>query len=312
MSAHPRPKVGLLYNPSTPALLAYAPGLVEHLSAMPDRLWFDFGDAPGRRFHRAHAAIAELAGHARAHGRSLAGHGLGLSLPSAMPLDAAMLCAVAEIAEDLGGFAWYSEHLSVFVTPQGHVPNAQAGLGLPVVYDDEAFELLMPKLRRVAATLGCRVLLENPALFTPVIDMDYSEPEFLNRLHRSGACGTLLDLHNLYVCARNGVADPQAYLEALDLNSVEEVHLAGGDEFGGFYMDSHATLTPPPVWDLARAYLPRCRRLRAITFEYQESYYELLGSRALCQELERIHELAEACGGAAQPAERALQSEPAC
>lgn len=306
MPARPqRPRVGLLYNPSTPALLAHAPALVEHLSAMPDRLWFDFGQeaASPRRFHRLHPAIAELAGDAR--GRSLAGHGLGLSLPSAMPLDEAMLGAVGEVSSALGGFDWYSEHLSVFVTPQARVPNAQAGLGLPVAYDAEMLELLGPKLRRLSGALGCRVLLENPALFTPVPEMDFSEPEFLNRLHRDGACGTLLDLHNLLVCARNGAADPRAYLEALDPDAVEEVHLAGGDEFGGFYMDSHAALTPPEVWDWAHAFLPRCRRLRAISFEYQESYFELLGLPALTRELERMHELAQCC--CILPA-----AEPAC
>ena len=54
-----RPRVGLLYNPTTPQLLDYGPALVEHLSVMPDRLWFDFGTEPmrGRRFHRLHEAI---------------------------------------------------------------------------------------------------------------------------------------------------------------------------------------------------------------------------------------------------------------
>lgn len=300
-----RPRVGLLYNPSTPALLAHAPDLVEHLSVMPDRMWFDFGrQAAGRRFHRLHPAIAELGQAAR--GRSLAGHGLGLSLPSAMPLDEAMLDAVGEVADALGGFAWYSEHLSVFVTPRASVPNAQAGLGLPVAYDEEMLDLLRPKLDRLSRVLGCRVLLENPALFTPVPEMEFSEPEFLNRLYRSGACGTLLDLHNLLVCARNGAADPRAYLEALDPETVEEVHLAGGDEFGGFYMDSHAALTPPEVWEWAHAFLPRCRRLRAISLEYQESYFELLGLPALTRELERMHELAQACARTPRSAHAAI------
>lgn len=298
-----RPRVGLLYNPSTPALLAHAPELVEHLSAMPDRFWFDFGQGPeaggGPRFRHLRPALAELA--QALPGRSLAGHGLGLSLPSAMPLDDGMLAAVAAVSEDLGGFAWYSEHLSVFATPHARVPNAQAGLGLPLAYEQAQLELLLPKLHRLAQRLGCRVLLENPAQFTPVPDMDYSEPEFLNLLHQQGACGTLLDLHNLLVCARNGVADPRDYLDALDPEAVEEVHLAGGDEFGGFYMDSHASLTPPEVWDWAYDFLPRCRRLRAITLEYQESYFELLGLPALSRELERMHALAEHCAQPAAP-----------
>jgi uncharacterized protein (UPF0276 family) len=289
-----RPRVGLLYNPTTPELVAYAPALVEHLSVMPDRLWFDFGAKAGSgRFHRLHGAIAQLASDVA--GRSLAGHGLGLSLPSAIPLDGAMVAAVATMSRDLGGFAWYSEHLNLFITPNGSVPNAQAGLGLPVVYDEEAFTLITAKLDVLAEALGCRVLLENGSFFTPMPDLDLTEPEFLNRLHRERRCGTLLDLHNLLVNVRNGGMDPMEYLTELDLAAVEEVHLAGGDEAGGFYMDSHSTLTPEVVWEMAYATLPRCPNLRAITFEYQESYFEDLGLPALAAELERMHLLADAC-----------------
>jgi hypothetical protein len=296
-----QPLVGLLYNPTTPQLLDYAPSLVEHLSVMPDRLWFDFGTEPmqGRRFHRLHEAIDRVK--RDAVGRTLAGHGLGLSLPSAIPLDEAMVGAVAEVSRDLGRFDWYSEHLNLFITPKGGVPNAQAGLGLPVIYDEETFGLMAPKLRRLRDALGCRLLLENGSFFTPVPDLELSEPEFLNRLQREGLSGVLLDLHNLLVNARNGGADPIAYLDALDLDAVEEVHLAGGDDAEGFYMDSHSTLTPEYVWELARAYLPRCRNLRAITFEYQESYFEELGLPALAAELERMHLLADRCDLVREP-----------
>ena len=295
-----RPLVSLLYNPTTPELLAYAGGLVEHLSVMPDRLWFDHGVAHGAadrvRFIR--AAVGQL--RADAAGRSLSGHGLGLSLPSAMPLDETLVAAVDQVARQLGGFGWHSEHLNLFLTPKGGVPNAQAGLGLPVVYDDESFDLIAAKLRRLQQVMGCRQLLENGSFFTPVPDQPMSEPQFLNRLFRQGHGGTLLDLHNLLVNARNGGVAPEDYLAELDPASVEEVHLAGGDELHGFYMDSHATLTPEPVWELAFDWLPRCRNLRAITFEYQESYFEDIGLQGLARELERMHALAAAC---AQPVE---------
>lgn len=215
MNPH-RPRVGLLFNPTSPELIAHAPALVEHVSVMPDRCWFDFGHgvAPQQRFRPLHGVIAQVA--AFANGRSLAGHGLGLSLPSAMPLDEAMLEAAVGVSREMGGFDWYSEHLNLFVTPKGAVPNAQAGLGLPVVYDEESFEIVAAKLERLRAALGCRVLLENGSFFTPVPDLDIEEPEFLNRLHEEGLAGTLLDLHNLVVSARHGGADPRRYLEALD------------------------------------------------------------------------------------------------
>ena len=73
-----RPRVGLLYNPTTLELLAYALTLVEHLSVMPDRLRFDFDGEPvnGRRFHRLHQGMAEVAHHAvgRSRGKHVTRH----------------------------------------------------------------------------------------------------------------------------------------------------------------------------------------------------------------------------------------------
>lgn len=290
-----RPAVGLLYNPASPDVIVRAGSLVEYFSVMPDRLWFDFGARAdsGKRFHRALGALAQA--QRLAQGRVLAAHGIGLSLPSAMPLDEDFIAAIAAMSRDLGGFRWFSEHLSVFLTPKGSVPNAQAGLGLPVVYDDEAFDLIAHKLRRLKDVLGCPLLLENGAFFTPVPDMDMTEPAFLNRLHAAGLSATLLDIHNLWVGERNGGMTMAAYLDELDPDAVEEIHLAGGDDFAGFYMDSHSGFTPPEVWEMAFAHAPRFRNLRAITFEFQETYYERMGVAGVIAELERMHELADRC-----------------
>jgi uncharacterized protein (UPF0276 family) len=289
-----RPAVGLLYNPATPALLRRAPDLVEYLAVMPDRLLFDFGlGTPPPRFHRTHGALEAAHGHAR--GRVVSGHGLGLSLPSAIPLDEEFVEAVAMIAAGFGGFAWFSEHLSVFIAPRGSVPNAQAGLGLPLAYDEEVYGIIRAKLRLLRHALGCPLLVENGAFFTPVPDSEMTEPEFLNRLYQEERCGTLLDLHNLYVNQRNDGADPDAYLAALDPDAVGEIHLGGGDEFAGFYMDSHASLTPPEVWRIAADHAPRFKNLRAITFEFQETYLQKIGEEALVEELARMHELAASC-----------------
>jgi uncharacterized protein (UPF0276 family) len=292
---HHRPQVGLLFNPSTPEVMREAADLVDHLAVMPSRLWYDFGDRPyaGRRFHRARRMFREAT--ALASGRGLTAHGFGLSLPSAMPLDQEMVGAVQQVSAEMGGFDWFSEHLNQFVAPLDGEPNTETGLALPVVYDEESYQLIAGKLKDLSTQLGCRVLLENGAVFTPIPDMEYGEPEFLNRLHVEGHGGTLLDLHNLLVSSRNGGDDPENYLERLDPESVEEVHVAGGEEVDGFYTDSHSRLTPPEVWELAHAYLPSCPNLRAITFEYHESYYEDFGLAGVIGELERMHELAGRC-----------------
>lgn len=220
------------------------------------------------------------------------GHGIGLSLPSAMRLDEEMVDEVSATSEELG-FAWYSEHLSMFLAPNGSVPNAQAGLGLPVVYDRESLALLAAKVGHLGQALGLEILLENGTIFTPVPDVDLTEPQFLNALFEQTACGVLLDLHNLYANVRNNAVDATAYLDALNPDAVVEIHLAGGDELRGFYTDSHSRLTPEPVWEMADAYAPRFRRLRAVTYEFHESYFPRLGVTGLIGELERMHLLAD-------------------
>jgi uncharacterized protein len=289
-----RPAVGLLYNPATPDLIGRAPHLIEYLAVMPDRMWYDFGpQADAGRFHRSLGAIEIARQHA--FGRLLSGHGIGLSLPSVIPLDEDFVSAVTRMSSSLGGFEWYSEHLSVFIAPKGSVPNAQAGLGLPLAYDDESFGIIAAKIRRLRQVLGCPIVLENGAFFTPVPDSDMTEPEFLNRLYAEEGCGTLLDMHNLYVTWRNDGLPPDKYIAALNPDAVAEIHLGGGDEFAGFYMDSHSSLTPPDVWRIAFDHAPRFHRLRAITFEFQETYYDRIGADAIIEELTRMHQLAEHC-----------------
>ncbi|MFN5698367.1 MAG: DUF692 family multinuclear iron-containing protein [Cyanobacteriota bacterium] len=284
-----RPRVGLLFNATTPALLAHAPDLVEHLSMMPNRYWLDFGSSSrnGQRFHFDGPLLSQFAHHGR--GRTQAGHGLGLSLPTAGPLDIQMALAAGEVERSVGGLLWYSEHLNLFQPPGNSWLHGDAGLPLPVVYDEESYILIGSKLELLRSILPCPLLLENGSFYTPIPEQEMEESEFLNRLFHAGLCSTLLDFHNLLVNARNGGPDPVAYLEALDPASVVEVHLAGGMDLNGFYTDSHSSIPPEEVWELAETYLPRCPNLRAITLEYEESFFDDIGLNALTSQLERMH-----------------------
>src|SRR4051794_18949575 len=105
------PMVGLLYNPAVPLVLDAVGSRVDSIEVIPDRLWYDFGIGADHRFSHAHLAIEELRRYAE--GRAIIGHGIGLSLPSASPLDEGLLAEVVASHRALG-YRWYSEHLSMF------------------------------------------------------------------------------------------------------------------------------------------------------------------------------------------------------
>jgi uncharacterized protein len=287
-----KPLVGLLYNPMVPAVLERAPELVECLEVIPDRLWYDLGPVErGRRFRHIHGAIEGLK--RLSEDRVVAGHGVGLSLPSAIPLDREEVDQIAAIAVELD-FQWYGEHLSVFHVPHSSVPNSLTGFGLPVVYDEETFGILRTKLATLRAATGCELLMENGAFFAPIPEQPMSETQFLNRLYAELGCSTLLDLNNLYVSWRNGGPDPMDYLDQLNPACVREIHLGGGEVIEGFYTASHSDVTPHSVWSYASVIAPTLRNLRAITFEFHECYFETIGLAGIVHELEKIQALSEA------------------
>lgn len=280
------PMVGLLYNPAVPAVLDAAGELVDYVEVIPDRLWYDFGAGAPERFSHAHGAIAELRRHTEK--RTVIGHGIGLSLPSAISLDEAMLDEVAASHRYLD-YRWYSEHLSMFLTPEGSVPDAQAGMGLPMVHDVETLAIIGGKVRQLHDALDRPILLENGTIFSAVPDPDMTEPEFMNRLHAETGCGMLLDLHNLYANSLNLSWDAADYLGALDPAIVIEVHIAGGDWLLSHYTDSHSRRAPGPVWAWLREWGPRFPNLAAITFEYHEAYHDRIGLAGVIDELEAMH-----------------------
>ena len=303
-----RPSVGLLFNPTTPEVMEHAADLVEHLSVNPGQMFNDLGpQSPfGRRFAFPASLLQRVV--ALCDGRPLNGHSFSLSLPTAAPLDVDLARAIAHVGERLGGFAWLAEHLNVLLPPRGPEPQGEGGMALPVSYDAESLALLTAKLRQLRQATGLPLLLENPALLTPLDEMELNEPTFLNTLHHQGDCGVLLDLHNLLVSERNGGLTMERYLERLNPEAVVEVHLAGGEELFGVYSDSHSRLTPEAVWSMAHSFLPSCPNLRAISFEYNDSYFDLIGCGGVRDELVRMHQLADSCALPAALAPLATES----
>lgn len=289
-----RPLVGLLYNPAVPIVLDAIGERVDFVEVVPDRLWHDSGANARHRFRRSSAAIEELRRYAQ--GRPLVGHGVGLSLPSAMPLDEQLLDEVVASHRTLR-YRWYSEHLEMFLTSDRRTPDAHAGIAPPVVLDDELLELIGYKVRRLGEALGAQILLENTTMLPTVLDRDMSEPAFFNRLYRQTGCGMLLDLHNLGASTRNLGISADDYLAELDPEIVVEIHLAGADRSIELPADSLSRPMLDEAWQWANTWAPRFHNLAAITYEYRESHHRRHGLGGIGRELELMHDLAIGIGG---------------
>ena len=182
-------------------------------------------------------------------------HGVGLSLGGSDPLDTRHLARLAKLIERLDP-AFVSEHLAWSVVDGTYFNHL-----LPLPYDQESLDTLCSRVTQTQEALGRRILIENPSFYLRFKHSPVSEPEFLSELARRTGCGILLDVNNIHVSCSNFDQDPYAYLDAMSMDSVGEIHLAGhsmNDVDGRtILIDDHGSRVPEPVWQLYARTLER-------------------------------------------------------
>ena len=282
----PKLGVGLGYQAELQPFLESRGGDFDFVEVVPEVLWNDRGPGREPRYIPDPDGTAFLQGLRRE--KTIVPHSTGLSIGSAHRFEREHVEQMARWHDWLQ-FPWHSDHLSFHLAEHGGEVNVDMALPLPL--DLETLDLVAARVAEVLSRVPAPFLLENNAHYFKMSDQDMGEAAFLNALVRRSGCGLLLDLHNLYVNSRNLGLDPYAYLERLDLDAVVELHVAGGMEVQGYYLDAHSGPTPEPVWSLLRDVLPRCRNLGGVVFELFGSWYEPMGEDALRRELGRLREL---------------------
>jgi uncharacterized protein (UPF0276 family) len=178
-------------------------------------------------------------------------HGVRLSLGGTDPLDAHRVTHLAACAAALDA-PLVSEHVA-FVRAGGR----EAGHLLPLPRTREALDVLARNAARTRAELDVPLALEPIAALLDWPEDEMGEGEFLTRLlDRTGAL-LLLDVANVHANAVNRGQDARAVLDTLPLDRIAYVHVAGGDERGGLYHDTHTAPVPAPVLALLRDLVDR-------------------------------------------------------
>ena len=199
------------------------------------------------------APLRVLEGFRRDYPLSL--HGVGLSLGTAGPLDREHLARIADLAARIAP-GLVSEHLSWSITGGVYFNDL-----LPLPYTEEALTVVADHVEEMQDALGRPILIENPSTYLEYSHSTIGEVEFLAELVRRTGCGLLLDVNNVYVSACNHGHDAAAYIAAVPIEAVGEIHLAGHStrDIDGMLLriDDHGSAVADPVWALYEAPLAR-------------------------------------------------------
>ena len=176
-------------------------------------------------------------------------HGVGLSIGADGPLDVTHLDRLAALLHRYQPQS-FSEHLA-WSTHGGLFFNDL----LPLPYDLPTLNRVCDHIDQTQEHLQRRILLENPATYLEFAASTLDEAAFITEIIRRTGCGLLLDVNNAYISGVNHQRDPQAYLAALPLAAVGEIHLAGfakdQDAAGApLLIDTHGAPIAAAVWEL--------------------------------------------------------------
>ena len=183
-------------------------------------------------------------------------HGVGLSIGGEGPLNREHLARLAQLIERYQPHS-FSEHLAW----SSHGPVFLNDL-LPLAYDSATLQRVCEHVDQVQSTLKRPMLLENPSTYLQFQRSTLEETDFISEIIRRTGCGLLLDVNNVYVSCINHQLNPLAYIDALPLHAVGEVHLAGfaedADSLGDrLLIDDHGSPIDNAVWQLYEQVLAR-------------------------------------------------------
>lgn len=183
-------------------------------------------------------------------------HGVGLSIGGEGPLNREHLARLATLIERYQPHS-FSEHLAW----SSHGPVFLNDL-LPLAYDSATLQRVCEHVDQVQSTLKRPMLLENPSTYLQFQRSTLEETDFISEIIRRTGCGLLLDVNNVYVSYINHQLNPLAYIDALPLHAVGEVHLAGfaedADSLGDrLLIDDHGSPIDNAVWQLYEQVLAR-------------------------------------------------------
>lgn len=216
-------------------------------------------------------------------------HGVGDPVGGSVHVDPARLSLFVETLDRIAPEV-VSEHLSF--TRSGPRDNEHfAGFMLPPRQTAAGVQAAVGSIRALAEHLAYPFAVENGVSYLRPRSDEMSDGQFVAAVVDEADVGIVLDLHNLYANGRNGRQSMQEFIDCIPLDRVWEIHVAGGRELGGYWLDAHSGAVPEPVWSIATDLVPSLANLSVINFELVPEFFGEFGEDRVVEQLERCQAL---------------------
>ncbi|MEZ4316857.1 MAG: DUF692 domain-containing protein [Myxococcota bacterium] len=138
---------------------------------------------------------------------------------------------------------WVSDHLCFTGTEELRTHDL-----LPVPYTTAVRDHLVDRIKATIDALGRPFAVENVSSYLTYKASVMPEWDFVADVVERADCGILLDVNNIFVSSVNHGFDPFTYLDALPMDRVVQIHLAGHSIMEGYRLDTHDAPVCDEVW----------------------------------------------------------------
>ncbi len=269
--------VGITYMSELDSIIN--PGLVDYIEIEPQTLWMY---KSGR-----YSMPQELIDHINQLSQHKLIHSVGLPVGGTFRGDTEQLNLLIRNINDFKA-PWASEHLGFNATSAFHT-----GFFLPPAQTEQGIKLAVNSINFLQNQLPVPFAVETGVNYLKPVKGHLPDGEFIARIITEADCGLLLDIHNLYANELNGRQSIAEFLKQVPLERVWEVHLAGGFEMDGFYLDAHSGAMPERLIEIAHEVVSQLPNLKAITYELLASYIPVIGLDKVENEMGKIRKIWE-------------------
>jgi len=283
--------VGLALMPGLVGEIDRVADLVDCLEVEPQSFWWETGD-PVEPFRLERDEIVSLA---RRFDAILA-HGVSSPVGGSRCPQPFMARLFADTV-DLLGARLASEHLAFNEASRSAASTADGATAfssaffLPPRQTSAGVVAAVESVAELRAGLSVPFSVETPVSYLRPRDDELDDGAFVAAVAERADCGILLDLHNIWANQRNGRQDARAYVAQLPLDRVWEVHLAGGLDRRGYWLDAHSGRLDPDLLALAADVVPRLDALRVVVYEIMPEFVVQDGLDVLRPDLEAVQRL---------------------
>jgi uncharacterized protein (UPF0276 family) len=265
LQALPELGIGMVYFPSLEPLLEAGGNLIQVLEVEPQPYWIkEGGSFPAYRLDE------QAFKHMLQWPQRKILHGVGMPVGGSLGLDDSQMEPFLHSVATLEP-VWVSEHLA-FLRAANLMGPYPTGFLLPPLQSPATLKMAVQNIRQFQSMLGIPFAFENGPNYLRPVSGEMPDGEFLAGIAEQADCGMLLDMHNLWCNHLNGRQPIHEVLASIPLERVCEIHLAGGDNYQGYWLDAHSGIIPEELMEICFEWIPQLPNLKAIIFEIIPDY----------------------------------------